>query len=132
MPPSCLVQMASHKVLSSAFCEERLHRFDVNCTIADIPYVTKAAESNFWIDALFTNTTYQGLVLGTSCPVEYCKTAELFKSLWTIQMSSVTSAAVEFCVEVVQLTTASHLAALCVKSVLILILFCFSCLLLLE
>ena len=55
-------------------CEVRLHHHDINCTIANIPYMTKAAGSKFWMGVLYTNTTYEGLILATLCPVEYCKT----------------------------------------------------------
>ena len=52
-------------------CEDRLHDYLVNCTIADIPYLTKTvANFNFWISF---NTTFKGLVLCKSCPAEYCK-----------------------------------------------------------
>ena len=54
-------------------CEDRLHDYPVNCTIADTPYLTKTPGLDFWIGASYVNTTYQGLVLGRSCPAEYCK-----------------------------------------------------------
>ena len=55
-------------------CEDRLHDYPVNCTIAYTPYFTKAvANSNFWIGVMYANNTYQGLVLCKSCPGEYCK-----------------------------------------------------------
>ena len=54
-------------------CEDRLHDYPVNCTIADIPYLTKKGDLNFWMGVVDVNTTYQGLVLCKSCPAEYCK-----------------------------------------------------------
>ena len=54
----------------SCICEDRLHDYPVNCTIADTPYFTKTAGLDFWMGV---NTTYQGLVLCKSCPAEYCK-----------------------------------------------------------
>ena len=54
-------------------CEDRLHDYPVNCTIADTPYLTKTVGLNFWIGASYVNTTYRGLVLCKSCPAEYCK-----------------------------------------------------------
>jgi predicted outer membrane repeat protein len=53
-------------------CEERLQRHDVNCTITDDPFMTKTAGSNFWMGALYLNTTYRGLILGAQCPIGYC------------------------------------------------------------
>ena len=46
-------------------CEERLQPYHVNCTIADNPYFIKTAGSNFWMGVLYTNTSYEGLVLHT-------------------------------------------------------------------
>ena len=54
-------------------CEDRLHDYPVNCTIADTPYLTKKAGLEIWIGVLYDNNTYQGLVLCKSCPAEYCK-----------------------------------------------------------
>ena len=53
-------------------CEDRLHDYPVNCTIADT-YLTKRAGLNIWIGISNINNTYQGLVLCKSCPAEYCK-----------------------------------------------------------
>ena len=54
-------------------CEDRLHDYPINCTIADTPYLTKTAGLNIWIGVMYVNATYQGLVLCKSCPAEYCK-----------------------------------------------------------
>ena len=54
-------------------CEDRLRDYPINCTIADTPYLTKTADSNFWIGISYDDTTYRGLILGKSCPAEYCK-----------------------------------------------------------
>ena len=54
-------------------CDDRLYDYLINCTIADTPYLTKTADSNFWIGVSYNNTTYRGLILGKSCPAEYCK-----------------------------------------------------------
>ena len=53
-------------------CEDRLHDYPINCTIADTPYLAKTAGLSFWMDVWYVNT-YQGLVLCKSCPAEYCK-----------------------------------------------------------
>ena len=44
----------------------------ITCNIADTPYFTNTANSDFWM-GFYTNTTYQGLILSKSCPAEYCK-----------------------------------------------------------
>ena len=54
-------------------CDDRLHDYPINCTIADTPYLTKTAGLDFWMGVSYVNTTYQGLVLCKSCPAEYCK-----------------------------------------------------------
>ena len=54
-------------------CEDRLHDYPVNRTIADTPYLTKKAGLNIWIGAVYVNDTYQGFVLCKSCPAENCK-----------------------------------------------------------
>ena len=51
-------------------CDDRLHDYPINCTIADTPYLTKTGDSNFWIGVMYA---YQGVVLCKSCPAEYCK-----------------------------------------------------------
>ena len=73
MSPFYLVLMDSLKFGEICTCEDRLHDYPVNCTIADKPYFTKAAVLDFWMGVSYVNTTYQGLVLCKSCPAEYCK-----------------------------------------------------------
>ena len=61
-------------------CDNRLHDYPINCTIAETPYLTKTADSNFWIGvSYYANTTmsYQGLILCKSCPAEYCKKGDI-------------------------------------------------------
>ena len=55
-------------------CVENLRHYPgVTCNIADTPYFTKTADSSFWMGFSYANNTYQGLILGNSCPAEYCK-----------------------------------------------------------
>ena len=55
-------------------CVENLRHYPgITCNIADTPYFTKTDNSKFWMDFSYVNTTYQGLILGSSCPAEYCK-----------------------------------------------------------
>ena len=54
-------------------CEDRLHDYPINCTIADTPYLTKTGDSHFWIGVMHANYTYEGVILCKSCPAEYCK-----------------------------------------------------------
>ncbi len=56
-------------------CEERLQEYSAECTIFDDDfYITINAESKFWVSALYSNGTYQGLILSGTCPIGYCKT----------------------------------------------------------
>ena len=53
-------------------CEERLQQYDANCTIDKTILIKRNAGSKFWMDALYINGSYQGLILYRSCPTEYC------------------------------------------------------------
>ena len=54
-------------------CEERLHQYQINCTVAETPYMTKTSSSQFWVGVLYTNTTYRGLISSNSCPADNCR-----------------------------------------------------------
>ena len=54
-------------------CENRLEQFSINCVINNTPYFVKAESSNFWMGKFLINETYNGLILASSCPLEYCK-----------------------------------------------------------
>ena len=62
-------------------CEERLQAYNVSCTIDRDISIMRRAGSRVWIDALYDNETYQGLILSKTCPVEYCKTEAIALSL---------------------------------------------------
>ena len=52
-------------------CEERLQPYTTNCNVSDSSIERK--ENNFWMKALYSNGTYQGLVIHPSgCPFDYC------------------------------------------------------------
>ena len=54
-------------------CEERLQLYMTNCNVSDSSIERK--ENNFWMKALYSNGTYQGLVIHPSrCPFDYCVT----------------------------------------------------------
>ena len=55
-------------------CDNRLHNYSIICTIGKIPHLTKAADTKLWVGALYENATYEGLILGSPCPIAYCKT----------------------------------------------------------
>ena len=55
-------------------CEERLQAHEASCTIgAKDNYITKKVGSNLWVGAVYSNDSYQGLILDGSCPLDYCK-----------------------------------------------------------
>jgi predicted outer membrane repeat protein len=60
------------KLYDQCTCEERLRKYNVNCTIYEGVTITKNAGSKLWIGALYENETYQGLILYDSCPMGYC------------------------------------------------------------
>ncbi len=54
-------------------CEERLQAFNAECIIADDgAYITRKSNDQFWLNALYKNGTYQGLIIFERCPVQYC------------------------------------------------------------
>jgi hypothetical protein len=56
-------------------CEEKLQLLDAECVISeDEIYILRKAGSTFWLSALYSNETYQGLILYPICPVEFCAT----------------------------------------------------------
>ena len=61
---------------SGCVCEERLQRFNAVCNVDDETIQWTSASNRFWIGALFENasneSTYQGLILHSSCPLDYC------------------------------------------------------------
>ena len=98
-------------------CEDRLHDYPVNCTIADIPYLTKKGDLNFWMGVVDVTP----LIKVWSCASlvqQNTARKELSMSPLTTQTCSVTSIVQDCCVELVLLTTASCLADPNVKSVL--------------
>ncbi len=64
-------------------CEERLLVYKADCIIDDDGgiYIAKKAGSKFWVNASYSNGTYQGLILYPTCPLWYCKTVPINISL---------------------------------------------------
>ncbi len=55
-------------------CEKRLKVYNPECIIDESIYFERKSGSKFWMSALYSNKTYQGLILYKTCPAEYCKT----------------------------------------------------------
>ena len=56
---------------SECICEERLQVFTTNCSVDDSSI--ERNHNNFWVEALYVNQTYSGLVIHpVGCPFEYC------------------------------------------------------------
>ena len=55
-------------------CDNRLQNYSISCTLGKIPHFTKSADTKLWVGALYKNATYEGLILGSPCPIAYCKT----------------------------------------------------------
>ena len=53
-------------------CEKRLQIYNAKCTLDENATITRGPDSRLWMSALYDNTTYQGLILYHTCPVEYC------------------------------------------------------------
>ena len=55
-------------------CEERLQLYGANCTIGEEIAITRQAGSQFWMEPLYKNYSYEGLILYRTCPTDYCTT----------------------------------------------------------
>ena len=53
-------------------CEKRLQQYNANSIIDENIYITRSADSEFWMDILIRNETYEGLILYKTCPTGYC------------------------------------------------------------
>ena len=62
-------------------CDYRLIRYNPTCTINKDITIIRNSDSKFWMNALYENGTYHGLILCDTCPVEYCKTETVNFSL---------------------------------------------------
>ena len=52
-------------------CEERLQPYTTNCSVDDGSI--ERQDNNFWMSAVYSNGTYEGLILHPSrCPFDYC------------------------------------------------------------
>ena len=60
-------------------CEEILKDYGANCTVDDKSTISKSTE--FWVQGLYKNGTYQGLIHYKTCPRDYCKKGEVTISL---------------------------------------------------
>ena len=58
---------------SECVCEERLHRFNASCNVNTNSIEWTSTSNRFWVGAVYKNeSTYQGLILHTGCPFDYC------------------------------------------------------------
>ena len=55
---------------SACVCEERLQRFTKDCDV-DANSI-KRGSNTFWMGAVYDNGSYAGLILHSSCPLDYC------------------------------------------------------------
>ena len=53
-------------------CEDRLKYYNATCVIEDGVSILRNEGINFWMQALYINHSYSGLILYPSCPAEYC------------------------------------------------------------
>ena len=61
-------------------CDNRLREV-ANCTINDLPKISKRYGSTIWVSGIYTNGSYEGLITAENCPFNYCKTMDLSLSL---------------------------------------------------
>ena len=53
-------------------CEERLQKYNAKCIIGEKISIQRDADSKFWMNVSYINSSYQGLILYRSCPINYC------------------------------------------------------------
>ena len=61
-------------------CDNRLREV-ANCTINDMPKISKRYGSTIWVSGIYTNGAYEGLITAEDCPFNYCKSKDLSLSL---------------------------------------------------
>lgn len=55
-------------------CEERLQRYRAKCVITSDKFIiSRKTGSTFWMGTLYSNGSYQGLILYSTCPNQYCQ-----------------------------------------------------------
>ena len=62
-------------------CEERLQQLDAECVIDEEIYIIRRNGSNFWINGIYTNGSYHGLIRYKDCPADYCESTTLKMTL---------------------------------------------------
>ena len=62
-------------------CEERLQQLDAECVIDEEIYIIRRNGSNFWINGIYTNGSYRGLIRYKDCPSDYCESTTLKMTL---------------------------------------------------
>ena len=62
-------------------CEEILNEYNASCTINDNATISRQTGSEFWVQGLYENGTYEGLIHYKTCSRDYCKTEDVPLSL---------------------------------------------------
>ena len=59
----------------SCICEKRLQKYNTECIIDEHgnSYVVQVPGNTFWMNLLYENGHYGGIILYETCPAEYCK-----------------------------------------------------------
>ena len=55
---------------SACVCEERLQQFTTNCDVEDESIERNS--NSFWMGTVYNNGSYEGLILHSGCPLDYC------------------------------------------------------------
>ena len=55
---------------SECVCEDRLQQYTTNCSIDDSSIVRSS--NTFWMGTFYNNGTFEGLILHSGCPFDYC------------------------------------------------------------
>ena len=55
---------------SECFCEDRLLKYTTNCSVDDNSI--ERSSNTFWMGTVYNNETFEGLILHSGCPFDYC------------------------------------------------------------
>ena len=57
-------------VRSECVCEDRLQQYTTNCSVDDSSI--ERSSNTFWMGTVYYNETFEGLILHSGCPFDYC------------------------------------------------------------
>lgn len=69
---------------SECTCDENLQKYTTNCGENDDSI--ERLSNTFWMGTLYENWSYEGLILHSSCPLDYCMDTPVYMKLDNIDI----------------------------------------------